>query len=40
MLMATLDNIFPEMKNGYLPTAGEMKWPVLEPNNGGQRHGR
>ena len=32
--------IFTERIYGYLPAAGEMKWPVLEPNNGGQRHGR
>lgn len=24
--------IFTEKINGYLPTAGEIKWPVLEPN--------
>lgn len=40
MLMATLDNIIRETIKGYLPAAGEMKWPVLKPNNGGQRHGR
>ena len=26
--------------NGYLPTAGEMKWPVLELNFGGVGYGR
>ena len=25
---------------GYLPTAGEMKWPVLEPFSGGLEYGR
>ena len=38
--MVTLDNNFRETKNGYLPTAGETKWPVLELYYGGQRHGR
>lgn len=38
--MATLDNNIRETIKDYLPAAGEMKWPVLKPNNGGQRHGR
>lgn len=40
MLMVTLTNIFSETKNGYLPTAGEVKWPVLKLYYEGQRHGR
>jgi len=38
--MATLHYNYLEIRNGYLPTAGEMKWPVLELKFGGLGYGR
>ena len=38
--MATLNNILYKTKYSYLPTAGEMKWLVLELYFGGLGYGR